>query len=149
VSLDQLLALLPDNSGGDIGADDLRTIVTELWNRPRNVVQGRWQYNETPSATPTGNQFTLDTTDLEAVSWVRFRYEDIASTDFSGLLRRLDAGDYLYIQDQNEANAFLICVVDGPATDSGSYIEVPVTTTDSGALAMTNAAFVGIGLPQP
>jgi hypothetical protein len=32
MTLQELLALLPDNTTGDIGADDLRTIVTELFN---------------------------------------------------------------------------------------------------------------------
>lgn len=31
--LDDMLALLPDNTAGDIGADDLRTIVTDLYNQ--------------------------------------------------------------------------------------------------------------------
>lgn len=32
MTLPELLALLPDNTVGDIGADDLRTIITELYN---------------------------------------------------------------------------------------------------------------------
>jgi hypothetical protein len=31
-TLNELLALFPDNDTGDIGADDLRTAVTELWS---------------------------------------------------------------------------------------------------------------------
>ena len=32
MTLEELLALLPDNATGDIGADDMRTIVTDLYN---------------------------------------------------------------------------------------------------------------------
>jgi hypothetical protein len=32
LTLDELLALLPDNTTGEIAAADMRTIVTELWN---------------------------------------------------------------------------------------------------------------------
>lgn len=34
MTLAELLALLPDNTTGDIGADDMRTITTELYNQP-------------------------------------------------------------------------------------------------------------------
>lgn len=33
MTLEELLALLPDNTRGDIGADDMRTVVTDLFNR--------------------------------------------------------------------------------------------------------------------
>lgn len=33
MTLDDLLALLPDNTSGAIDAADLRTVVTELWNK--------------------------------------------------------------------------------------------------------------------
>jgi Ca2+-binding EF-hand superfamily protein len=32
MTLEELLALLPDNTTGEISAADMRTIVTELWN---------------------------------------------------------------------------------------------------------------------
>jgi hypothetical protein len=32
VTLEELLALLPDNTTGDIDAADMRTVVTELYN---------------------------------------------------------------------------------------------------------------------
>ena len=34
MTLEEILALLPDNTTGDIDAADLRTVVTELWNKP-------------------------------------------------------------------------------------------------------------------
>jgi hypothetical protein len=37
MTLNELLALLPDNDSGEIGAADLRTIVTELFNRDDQV----------------------------------------------------------------------------------------------------------------
>lgn len=37
MTLDELLALLPDNTIGDIGADDLRTIVTDLYTAAHGV----------------------------------------------------------------------------------------------------------------
>jgi hypothetical protein len=37
MTLDDLLALLPDNTSGEISAADLRTIVTELWNYTASV----------------------------------------------------------------------------------------------------------------
>jgi|SRR5262245_11597715 len=38
MTLDDLLALLPDNTVGDISAADMRTIVTELWNQTAAAV---------------------------------------------------------------------------------------------------------------
>lgn len=37
MTLDEMLALLPDNDSGAIDADDLRAIVTELWTYTNNV----------------------------------------------------------------------------------------------------------------
>src|SRR5215831_18104713 len=40
MSLAALLALFPDNTSGQIGADDMRTTVTELYQQPANVPVG-------------------------------------------------------------------------------------------------------------
>lgn len=38
MTLAELLALLPDNTTGDIGADDMRTVTTELYNQPPAIL---------------------------------------------------------------------------------------------------------------
>lgn len=50
-SLDDLLALLPDNNTGEISAADLRTVVTGLWNR---VIVGGLQSDGTLVGAPAG-----------------------------------------------------------------------------------------------
>jgi hypothetical protein len=53
VTLDELLALLPDNETGEIGADDLRIIVSDLYaaaHTGRETYSYDWTTNATPGA---------------------------------------------------------------------------------------------------
>lgn len=52
--LDDMLALLPDNTSGDIGADDLRTVVTDLYNAAQPIDA---DLTAIAGLTPTTNNF--------------------------------------------------------------------------------------------
>jgi hypothetical protein len=65
MTLDELLALLPDNTAGEIGADDMRTITTELYNKgalfATGTVAGPLALGAAAAWTPLGTprDFTL------------------------------------------------------------------------------------------
>lgn len=52
LSLNDLLALLPDNTTGEIGADDLRTVVSALW--VKTSIAGQVESDGTPVELPPG-----------------------------------------------------------------------------------------------
>lgn len=157
MTLDELLALLPDNDTGDIDAADLRTIVTEMWNRDIDFeariaalessavggvsISGRWQYNSQVGATPQGMQVTGDAADLLAVTWLRFDKFEQTNVNMTNVLMSASA---LYGQQQDDPTAWVRYSVFDTPTDGGSYVEIPVQYVVGGDLAAewTNTVFV-------
>jgi hypothetical protein len=122
--LNDLLALLPDNTTGDIGADDLRTIVTELWHQASiygNSYLFKWDANPPPAA----GQITMDQ------PWQMFATKILVSnTTSDGLTLTFD------LLDNSTETKFLLATkaggklqatVTGDSVDFGSYREVPIT----------------------
>ena len=58
MTLAELLALIPDNETGDIGADDLRTIVTDLYGAAHTAID-HFAFEWTTSATPAAGKAGL------------------------------------------------------------------------------------------
>lgn len=59
-TLEELLAFLPDNTNGDISAEDMRQVVTALWTettKVRSPFSYQWDAND---LTPNAGHFTLD-----------------------------------------------------------------------------------------
>jgi hypothetical protein len=125
-TLDDLLALLPDNDTGEITASDLRTIVTELWHQASiygNSYLFKWDMNPPPSA----GQITMDQ------PWQMFATKILVSaTTNDGLTLTFD------LLDNSTETKFLLATkaggklqatATGPSVDFGSYREVPVTVT--------------------
>jgi len=89
-TLDNLLALLPDNNNGAIGADDLRSIVTSLWDRVSvGAVTGKWAYSNTVGGIPAAGTFTTDNADPTLATSFRFARVDEEGTDFTTVLSNL------------------------------------------------------------
>lgn len=140
MDLDDLLALLPDNNTGAIDAVDLRTIVTELWNRgagiearvatleteganTQPVVTGRWQTNPQAGATPGGMQVTAESGEWALATWLRFAKTDQNNNDLTTVLMN---ATQIYGQQQSDSSNWGRWTVDGDITDGGSYVEIPV-----------------------
>jgi hypothetical protein len=150
VTLDDLLALLPDNTSGDIAAADMRTIVTELWNQgagvqaagqaayvslddrvaaleggtatPTYQASGRWQVNPQPG-TPGGMQVSADQASWAAASVLRFAVVDQHNNDVRNVLTL--AVDVFGQSQADDAN-WSRWEVTGTPTDHGAYVEIPV-----------------------
>lgn len=141
-TLDELLALLPDNDTGEIDAVDLRTIVTELWNQGADIAarvsaleassgggdgtitaNGRWQYNSQSGAVPGGMQVTADSGELALATWLRFAKFDQNNNDMTLALM---GATTVFAQQQADSGSWARYTVNGSPTDGGSYVQVPV-----------------------
>lgn len=151
-TLDDLLALLPDNDTGEIDAADLRTIVTAIWGEaatgfavsqsgyqsldarlialetnpesPTVTVSGRWQINNQAGATPGGQQVTCnDGAFGDATTWLRFATQSQQNVDMTYALSTCIS---IYMQQESNANAWVRFEVIGTATINAGYVQIPV-----------------------
>lgn len=123
MTLDDLLALLPDNNSGQIGADDLRTIVTELYNSAhRNYAVIPYQYSN--SASPAAGKINIDWSMAATTLNVSDAGSDGSSLSF-GVIDSNTTNDFNL---SNADDTVLIeGVITGPSTDNGTYRTWPVT----------------------
>lgn len=153
MTLDDLLAYLPDNQTGDISAADMRAVVTGLWDELATVasasdavynsldvrvaalesndgtlpvVTGRWQVNPQPGV-PGDQQVTSDTGAFASASVLRFAKTDQSMTDHTTSLMYAKR---LFGQQQDNAANWARFDVTG-ATDQGAYVELAVTLVDN------------------
>lgn len=157
-TLDDLLALLPDNSTGDIAPENLRTITTELWNRIDAAelrigqlentndhvnVTGYWQVNPQSGAVPGGKQVTCDTGSFSTAHWLRFDPVDQTNTDLSAFLLSCVG---IFAQQKSNAAQWVRYTAQPGAVRVGAYVQVPVTVIGAGgtvgSVAWQDAAFV-------
>lgn len=137
-TLDDLLALLPDNSSGAIDADDLRTIVSELWGGTASLearlialeastgeisYDGIWQFNPQVGAVPQAMQVSLNTDLIIDATWARYWKTDLTNQDMSNFI---ETATKIYVQAETDSANWAYYDVTGPAVDNGSWIEVPI-----------------------
>jgi len=124
-TLDNLLALLPDNNNGAIGANDIRSVISSLWDRgSTGVTRGQWAYNPTVGGTPAAGTFTTDASDPTLATWFRFARVDQEGTDFTAVLSNL-AG---FVGNQEAAQLdWANWTVNSTGAFTNDYIEVGVT----------------------
>lgn len=155
MTLDELLALLPDNSSGAISAADIRTIVTDLFNHTSAVearvgalevggtdgggdgtisVTGRWQIQNVPDFTPGNGQVGCDTGSFSTAALIRFNKFEKSSQDMTnGLLNALG----LYGQQWDNASNWIKWDVTGTPVVVADYVEVPVTFLDGAGVPLS------------
>jgi hypothetical protein len=144
LTLAELLALLPDNSTGAIDADDLRTVVTELFT-PAHSATSRFAFDYQTAAAPATGRCTMTggwtTTATELVlsettmdGWV---------TPFALFARSLPLAFIL-----GGVNTELRGTITGPAVDAGAYRRAPVTVTKATGTA-ANLAVMTLTVTVP
>jgi hypothetical protein len=140
-SLADLLALLPDNTTGDIGANDLRTIVTELWNQARtygNLYAYRWD----TGAVPATGKLTMDQPwQLTATKLLLSETTDDGLALTFALIDNATSGT---VWLSTSAGSKLEAAVLGPTVDLGTYREVPVQVTSIAGTQPGNNAQVTV-----
>lgn len=164
MTLDEMLALLPDNSTGAIGADDLRAIVTALWDHDTALsvrvaeleassgaggggspsITGFWQLNPQVGTAPGTMQITADAFPLSDATWLRFAPVDQQNVDMTAAL---ELADRFFIQQKQDSTHWARLSVAGALTDMGGYIEVPVVWLDgSGTVSQAGWQDVAVAI---
>ena len=141
-TLDDLLAMLPDNDTGAIDAADLRAIVTALWDNDADLntrvtaleeqadlatETGAWQYNSSPPP-PSGSQVRLDSDDLPVATQAAFRLTDSDGADRTLLFGAAILG--VRLQDWDDSSIFASYNVIGPAVLSADDATLTVAYRD-------------------
>lgn len=142
MTLDEMLALLPDNTTGEIGADDLRTIVTEIWNgfvaangrvsaleqeTGHATVNDAWQLDAGAGAVPANGEISCDTGVYNAATWLRVATDASNGKDYANVLM---AATSLYLQEQSAADNWVRYSVASP-TRTANYVQFAVTVLGS------------------
>lgn len=122
MTLEEILALLPDNSVGAIDAADLRTAVTELWARSSTVGQVfsyRWATSPGPGTGRVAGPWVIGS----GIVQLSETTEDGATLSYA----ILDAlpGTVLRVIADGGASV-LRATVTGLSVDQGNYRDVPV-----------------------
>lgn len=139
MTLEELLALLPDNTTGAIDAEDLRVIVAELYKKDAELearviaveasggeisADGVWQFNPIPGSTPQSMQLSVDQLPITSATWARFWPIDLENQDMRNFLT---TAKKIYTQQENDARNWAYYNVTGTPTDNGTYIQVPIS----------------------
>src|SRR5262245_20023038 len=148
MTLDEMLALLPDNTTGEISPADLRAIVTDLYDAAHTTGDAYAYKWSTSGSAPNTGYVTLDQ------PWQTFASKALVSeTTADGIALGfgvLDAAVASRVWVTNAAGAKLIADVTGPSVDQGPYREIPIHVTslvagppaNNGAVTVTFAAVV-------
>lgn len=164
-NFDELLALFPDNSTGEISAADMREAMTIIANLGQGnqaritaleqqvptvgvSVSGVWQINPTPASAPGPAEVTCDTGLFGTASYINFDKHASGGIDFSSILANAVS---IYVQQKNNGDNWVRYTVNGPVIDGGTYTQVTVTIEDSHGVSGTGAwqaaVFVIAGAP--
>lgn len=126
LTLEQMLALLADNTSGDIGPDDLRAIVTDLYNAANKInVQQYYTYD---SGVPdNGGKCGLDAWSLSATTLYATFYSPDAFTPTQFDSALIAAGD---AHISLEVTGALVFHPEEPDPFVPAYWEIPVTALE-------------------
>lgn len=125
MTLQELLALLPDNTTGDIGADDLRTIVTELFNAANTYAQTFSYQWLTSGVNPASGKVTTDVPwDMSATL---LRINETTQDGHTLLFTLLEDSAGAQIWLSTAGGGMLKSTISGTIADQGSYRDIPVT----------------------
>lgn len=129
-----MLALLPDNSTGEISAADLRSVVTGLWNRLTSVSREPYKYTTTAIA---AGQVTVSSWAVgSAVVSVSETTRDNATTPWISF----ESG--LIWLKRNDGSGEVIGTITGTPVVQSGYRDVPVNFTEASGTAPGNNADV-------
>lgn len=144
-TLDDLLALLPDNTSGDISAADLRTIVTELYN-DANTRSESYAYDFTTDVTPATGKVATDQGWQMSVTTLLLN-----ETTGDGMVFPIVLLDRLAVEDRARLilampGSSMTMTVTGQSVDQGTYRSIPVTPTKLVGVAPANNALMTLAL---
>jgi hypothetical protein len=124
MTLDELLALLPDNETGMISAADMRVIVTDLYEASHSSAESsvlRW---DTSGSAPASGRVTMD--QPWNVTATKVLVSETADDGRVLAFGVMDTAQQARLWITTAGGAKLVADVTGPSTDLGSYREVPI-----------------------
>jgi hypothetical protein len=137
MTLDEMLALLPDNNTGAIDAIDIRTIVTELYNAAHTAFTVH-AYRITSGYPPNSGQIAVDQWATIATSFgLQMSEVDGSGIAFPFALIDNSAASGLRIIDE-ASGAELTCVLAPPSVDQGTWRDVIVSSSTATGTAPLN-----------
>jgi len=125
MTLDEMLALLPDNTTGEISPADLRAIVSDLYDAAHTTGDSYAYKWSTSGGAPNTGYVTMDQPWQTFATTLR-----ISETTSDGLALGfgvLDGAVAARIWLSTAAGAKLTATVTGPSVDQGPYRDVPIS----------------------
>jgi len=89
-----------------------------------------WVFDNSTTAPPATGTFRLNNSDRALVTKIYMDNETAEGLDLSTLMLTLTTGDQVHIQQTLDASRVAQYSIDGPATDSGTYVTLDVTIVD-------------------
>jgi hypothetical protein len=137
MTLDEMLALLPDNTTGEISAADMRTIVTDLFEKANTYAQTFSYGWSTTGGSPSSGKVVTS-----PLAWdltpTEIQINETTSDGYTLVFNLLDASDGGQIWLSAATGGIMKTTIAGPSVDQGSYRSIPVTVDSVSGSAPAN-----------
>jgi hypothetical protein len=155
MTLEELLALLPDNETGQIGADDLRTVTTELWTKIEDLghlVARSAPFKWTTAATPGDGQMKTNdgTWSTSPTTLLVSRVAaSLGNPPWDWVQQALQVGSVIRVRNTLTTPLDnMTGEVTGALVIQPTYITIPVSITSAAGTVPTNNKAVAIDILQ-
>jgi hypothetical protein len=144
MTLDEMLALLPDNSTGQISAADLRSIVTDMYHLAASLGQAFSYVWETSDTSPGSGKVTMDQPWQSSASqlYISETTQDGAVLTFAGVDNAFEAQIWV----NNATGSSVRAKVTGPSVDLGSYRQIPISVMSVTGASPANNEKVSVSI---
>jgi len=143
MTLDEMLALLPDNSTGEISPADLRSIVTDLYHAAHSASDA-YAYRWSATGPPGSGHVTMDQPwQIFASKALISETTDDGMTPSFGAIDSANAARVWFTAATGEQ---LVADVTGPSVDMGAYRQVPIAVQSITGNQPANNAAVTVSL---
>jgi hypothetical protein len=126
MTLDEMLALLPDNTTGEISAADMRAIVTDLFEKANTYAQTFSYGWTTTGGSPSTGKVRTDT-----ITWdltpTEIEINETTADGYTLVFNLLDASSGGQIWLSAATGGILKTTIAGPSVDNGTWRSIPVT----------------------
>jgi len=135
------------NAPGDNTGDPARNAFdkcnlnfTELYGRSASVSGfAEYRYDSTTTPPPASGEIRANNTSVSAVTVLYFNNITSNGSDIKRVLTEMSIGTVMVIQDQDNNVNFGKFTVNATPIDQTTYVQFPVTVTDSGGTLFNNA----------
>jgi len=141
MTLEEMLALLPDNTTGAIDAADLRAIVIELYNDANTFAQVFGYLWQSSGLNPPAGK--VGVTPVWSLTSDTLRISETTDDGHNLVFTLLDTSSARVIL-AGAGGGVLRADITGVSTDQGSYREIPITVTAVDGIVPINGEKVSV-----